>query len=67
VSNNSVEEGRDYYVENGLLVFTEHYLRRRGTCCRSGCRHCPYGFRQPDRPAPTRPEAAADQERPAAP
>jgi hypothetical protein len=39
--------GRDYYVENGRWVFTEFYLRRRGYCCQSGCRHCPYGFRKP--------------------
>lgn len=26
------------------MVFTAHYLRSRGYCCRSGCRHCPYGF-----------------------
>jgi uncharacterized protein DUF5522 len=37
-------EGVDYYVENGLWVFTEQYLRERGYCCTSGCRHCPYGF-----------------------
>jgi Family of unknown function (DUF5522) len=37
--------GVDYYVENGFWVFTAHYLRRRGFCCRSGCRHCPYGYR----------------------
>jgi hypothetical protein len=37
-------EGRDYYFENGLLVMTESYLRRRGYCCKNGCRHCPYGF-----------------------
>jgi len=37
-------EGIDYYVENGLLVFTEYYLRERGYCCTNGCRHCPYGF-----------------------
>ena len=37
-------EGLDYYVENGLMVFTAHYLRNRGYCCQSGCRHCPYGF-----------------------
>jgi hypothetical protein len=36
--------GVDYYVENGLWVFTADYLRRRGYCCASGCRHCPYGF-----------------------
>jgi len=37
-------EGVDYYVEDGFMVFTEVYLQRRGFCCRSGCRHCPYGF-----------------------
>jgi hypothetical protein len=36
--------GIDYYMENGLLVFTAQYLRDRGYCCTSGCRHCPYGF-----------------------
>ena len=35
-------EGRDYYNENGLTVFTASYLQRRGYCCGSGCRHCPY-------------------------
>ena len=39
-----LKEGQDYYVENGFFVFTEKYLRERGTCCKSGCRHCPYGF-----------------------
>lgn len=37
-------EGIDYYEENGLVVFTEYYLRERGYCCTNGCRHCPYGF-----------------------
>jgi Family of unknown function (DUF5522) len=35
-------EGVDFYIENGLYVFTEKYLRGRGYCCKSGCRHCPY-------------------------
>jgi len=26
----------------GLFVFTAAYLAERGTCCDSGCRHCPY-------------------------
>ncbi len=26
----------------GLSVFTAEALRRRGWCCGSGCRHCPY-------------------------
>ena len=42
----SLLEGVDYYVEAGRWVFTEHYLRKRGHCCESGCRHCPYGFRK---------------------
>ncbi|MCB0638488.1 MAG: hypothetical protein KDC54_17785 [Lewinella sp.] len=35
-------EGQDYYLENGLFVLTEAFLRARGYCCGSGCRHCPY-------------------------
>ncbi len=37
-------EGEDYYFDGPYLVFTEAYHRRRGFCCHSGCRHCPYGF-----------------------
>ncbi|MCS6928129.1 MAG: DUF5522 domain-containing protein [Saprospiraceae bacterium] len=37
-----LKEGRDYYWENRFMVFTEAYLLRRGKCCSSGCRHCPY-------------------------
>ena len=38
----TLNEGKDYYIERGLYVFTAEYLRRRGFCCASGCRHCPY-------------------------
>jgi hypothetical protein len=41
-----LREGVDYYVENGLLVFTAEFLRKRGFCCESGCRHCPYRDRE---------------------
>jgi hypothetical protein len=27
---------------SGLFVLTAAYLESRGTCCGSGCRHCPY-------------------------
>ncbi|MEH0157887.1 DUF5522 domain-containing protein [Limibacter armeniacum] len=37
---------QDYYIENGLYVFTEHYHKKRGYCCKNGCRHCPYGFKK---------------------
>jgi hypothetical protein len=32
----------DFYMENGFLVFTAAYHLRRGYCCNSDCRHCPY-------------------------
>ena len=35
-------ENVDYYFENGLMVLTEHFLKKRGYCCKNGCRHCPY-------------------------
>jgi iron complex transport system substrate-binding protein len=38
----SLTEPRDYYREGGAVVFNESYLKRRGYCCGSGCRHCPY-------------------------
>lgn len=37
-----LQEGLDYYIENGLFVFTPEFLLKRGFCCESGCRHCPY-------------------------
>lgn len=42
----ALREGEDYYFENGFMVFTELYHRKRGYCCKSGCRHCPYGFKK---------------------
>jgi Family of unknown function (DUF5522) len=39
----ALKEGEDYYFdERGFMVFTENYLLKRGYCCGSGCRHCPY-------------------------
>ena len=43
-SDTELVEGTDYYFEDGLMVLTEGYLRRRGYCCKNGCRHCPYGY-----------------------
>jgi hypothetical protein len=39
-------EGVHFYREGAYVVFTELFLRERGYCCESGCRHCPYGFRK---------------------
>ena len=35
-------EGEDFYREGAYVVFTARYHLRRGFCCESGCRHCPY-------------------------
>lgn len=41
--NNRLVEGIDYYIEAGRWVFTAAYHRKRSECCKSVCRHCPYG------------------------
>lgn len=53
-NNPPLKKGVDYYIENGKWVFTEKFLSKRGYCCQSGCRHCPYGFKR---------DEAAKQER----
>jgi hypothetical protein len=53
----------DYYMENGLLVFTAAYHMKRGYCCGSGCRHCPYGHANVVRQLePAEPAAEAEPE-----
>jgi hypothetical protein len=32
----------DFYMDGPYLVFTATYHLRRGYCCNSDCRHCPY-------------------------
>jgi len=39
-----LEEGDYYTTPEGYRCFTEQYHLKRGYCCESGCRHCPYGF-----------------------
>ncbi len=35
----------DYYLSpEGHIIFTETYHLKRGYCCKSGCKHCPYGY-----------------------
>ena len=37
----------DYYLtDEGFIVFTEKYHLKRGYCCQSGCRHCPWKFKK---------------------
>ena len=35
-------EGEDYYMDGPYFVFTANYHRKRGFCCGSRCKHCPY-------------------------
>lgn len=37
-------EGKPGYMDpqTGLFVMTASYLKAKGRCCGSGCRHCPY-------------------------
>lgn len=40
----AVTRQHDGYLDpvTGRFVFTAAYLWERGTCCNTGCRHCPY-------------------------
>lgn len=45
----------DHYIDpSGLLVFTEAYHLKRGYCCGSGCRHCPWPEKPTGQPKPGR-------------
>ncbi len=44
MQNNTKTSEDYYYSEHGYIVFTEAYHLKRGFCCQSGCKHCPYGF-----------------------
>jgi hypothetical protein len=35
-------EQPDFSIENGLLASSAAYHLKRGSCCGSGCHHCPY-------------------------
>jgi hypothetical protein len=39
---NKLIEGIDYYLDGGRWVLTEWFFLKRGYCCGSGCRHCPF-------------------------
>ncbi len=44
-SKRSRLEKEDYYLNpEGYIVFTEKYHLKRGYCCKSGCKHCPYNY-----------------------
>jgi hypothetical protein len=55
----------DFYFDGPNLVFTAAYHLKRGSCCSSGCMHCPYGFAEtgaPELPDAEPPAATTDPE-----
>ena len=40
--NKKAPQQPDWYFETGLVVYAAGYHLKRGYCCGSGCRHCPY-------------------------
>lgn len=49
-------EGVDFYREGPYVVFTEVFHLRRGYCCNSGCRHCPWRAEREEKSIPAAPE-----------
>lgn len=40
-------EKEDFYLSpEGYIIFTEKYHLKRGYCCQSGCRHCPWKYNE---------------------
>jgi 2-iminoacetate synthase ThiH len=37
-----MEENVDYYKQGDKIVFTAQYHIKRGSCCGSGCKNCPF-------------------------
>ena len=40
--NNQLQQDVDYYLEGERVIFTALFHIKRGQCCGSGCRHCPF-------------------------
>ena len=36
-----------YFSEEGFIIFTEAYHRKRGYCCNNNCKHCPWKSKKP--------------------
>lgn len=45
-NNEQNKEIEYYFNEQGYMVFTEYYHKKRGYCCKNGCKHCPFGFKK---------------------
>ena len=41
-----LEKDEYYYSKEGYIIFTEKYHLKRGYCCDSNCKHCPFNKRK---------------------
>ncbi|RLS35336.1 MAG: hypothetical protein DWH79_02355 [Planctomycetota bacterium] len=41
-SPDPIPDEPDFYWEGGFVVFRASHHLKRGSCCGSGCRHCPF-------------------------
>lgn len=39
-----MQKDLSYLSPEGFTVFTSQFHKNRGTCCKSACLHCPYGY-----------------------
>ena len=42
LDNDKLRKENFYYDKYGDMVMTQEYHIKRGSCCGSGCKHCPY-------------------------
>ena len=42
MSSKEFEEGKDYHLIDGRIIFTKSYLKERESCCGGTCEFCPY-------------------------
>lgn len=59
--NSPLQEGVDFYYEDGYMVLTEKFHLDKGYCCGNGCRHCPYAYENV--PEPKRSELLQGREK----
>jgi len=45
LNNQDKYSKEEYYIgKDGYIIFTEKHHLKRGYCCKSGCKHCPYNY-----------------------
>ncbi|ALQ09276.1 hypothetical protein EU508_11230 [Pseudoalteromonas fuliginea] len=44
--NENLIEGLDYTMQSGYMIFSKWFFLKRGSCCKNGCKNCPYGYKK---------------------